>query len=81
MFRHTARNPAGYTISQDVEGKVVEHDTLQCCHCGAHWEVIRGSGIARGFCQLCMGPTCGKQECEARCRPLEQQLREAESRG
>ena len=39
-------------------------DTAQCCHCGAHFVVVRGSGKTRGFCTECMGPTCGKPECD-----------------
>lgn len=63
MFGENAvRRPAGY-IRIDGDGPVVEHDTMQCVHCGAHWIVVPGSGRTRGWCMRCNGPHCGGQAC------------------
>jgi len=51
-------------------------DTLQCVHCGCHWQVRRGSKITRGFCFNCNGPICSKK-C-AVCVPAEQKLENIE---
>lgn len=58
------RRPHGHIIIDGVEIA----STKQCCHCGRHYTSIRGSGIKRGFCLKCMGPTCGKPRCD-RCIP------------
>jgi hypothetical protein len=50
------------------EGPVVEHDTKQCCHCGGHFIIRRGSGVRRGWCTRCQGVTCGGERCWE-CRP------------
>lgn len=51
---------AGYVFITNREtGKTVENSTLQCGHCGKHWQVVKGSGRKRGFCTICMKPTCG----------------------
>lgn len=52
-------------------------DTLQCCHCGGHFEHVPGSGRRRGFCLACYGVTCGAVRCNP-CRPFEQQLDDRE---
>jgi hypothetical protein len=58
-----------------------EYDTLQCVHqCGGHWQVRPGSGIIRGFCLNCDGPTCGQPACDP-CVPLEKALLEMERAG
>ena len=62
MYEHTARRPNGYSISDGNRG-VIEHDTKMCCHCGAHFDVIKGSGRIRGFCKNCMEMTCGQPAC------------------
>ena len=54
-------------------------DTLQCCHCNTHWIIHPGSGIERGWCLKCMGPTCGLSRCY-QCTPFEQVLDEWERR-
>jgi hypothetical protein len=46
-----------------VDGQQVA-TTRQCCHCGAHFISIKGSGVDRGFCLGCMKITCGKKECD-----------------
>lgn len=72
--QHTASSPRGTIIISDGFSEV-EHDTLQCVHCGKHWVVVRGSGIRRNFCRKCMGPTCGCQACEpSNCMPVEKRL-------
>lgn len=73
MYLHTAKRPAGHTFETTPEGKLVEHDTLQCVHCGMHWQVVPKSGRKRGFCMKCMGVTCGPQ-CSAACDPWEKQM-------
>ena len=77
MYQHTARRPAGHTFETDLEGRLEEHDTLQCVHCARHWQVIVGSGRKRGFCMKCMGVTCGSQKCMD-CNPWEKQMDIAE---
>lgn len=77
MKQHTVLRPAGYTSITYPEGKIIEADTLQCVHCGAHWEVKPGSGKLRGFCSRCNGPVCGPKCSE--CVPAEQQLENIES--
>lgn len=67
------RKPHGSCI---LDGREVG-TTLQCVHCGAHFLSVKGSGIKRGFCTKCMGPTCGKSQC-FRCKPYEKQIEEIE---
>lgn len=47
--------------------------TLSCVHCNSHWIVVKGSGIKRGWCTLCFGPTCGAVQC-FNCVPFEKKL-------
>ena len=56
-------------------------ETLQCVHCGMHWDRIPGSGIQRGFCLKCHGVLCGKPQCMSECKPFEQWLEEVERGG
>lgn len=58
MYNHTLKKPNGYAISTGPLG-TIECDTLQCVHCGGHWDHKPGSGITRGWCKLCNGPFCG----------------------
>ncbi|MES2342318.1 MAG: hypothetical protein V4597_11615 [Pseudomonadota bacterium] len=62
MERHTAptgqRSGILVTTPYDSD-KVTQSDTVQCCHCGATWVFIPGSGKTRGRCFLCNGFTCG----------------------
>jgi hypothetical protein len=73
--REAVRKPHGNfsIIDPGSPTLVIEGDTLQCCHCGAHWVPIRGSGKQRGFCMKCMQVTCGKPEC-IECLPQEKML-------
>ena len=52
---------------------MIEIDTLQCCHCGGHFEVVKGSGKIRGWCMLCNQVTCGKPKCDEH-YPIEKKL-------
>lgn len=51
-------------------------ETLQCCHCGMHWDRVPGSGTQRGFCLKCNGVLCGKERCLSECKPFEKWLDE-----
>lgn len=33
--------------------------TMQCCHCGGHFQAQPGSGKVRGWCMNCSGFVCG----------------------
>lgn len=68
------RKPDGYTKTTGPHGEIVDADTLVCAHCGAHWEVLAGSGRLRGFCRRCMGYVCGQPACMAVCHTAEQKL-------
>jgi hypothetical protein len=73
LRKNSRLRPAGYTVSSDFDGGLHEADTLQCVHCGLHWQVVKGSGRVRGFCMRCNGVTCGQKKC-GECVPSEQQL-------
>jgi len=71
--------PAGHIVIGDPgSDRVIERDTLQCVHCGAHFVIQPGSGNRRGFCLCCNGPTCGRPECDV-CVPTEQKLENIEA--
>lgn len=53
--------------------------TLQCCHCGGHFEVVKGSGTRRGFCLKCGSVTCGDAGCDP-CYPVEKRFDDWEKR-
>jgi hypothetical protein len=72
------RKPAGYTKTTGPHGEIIDCDTLQCCHCGGHWEVIVGSGRLRGFCTKHLDYTCGRPECMV-CLDKEQRLENLEA--
>lgn len=55
-----------------VDGRQVA-DTQCCCHCGAHWVPVKGSGTRRGFCMRCMHATCGQPDCDP-CVPIDIRL-------
>lgn len=61
-----------------VDG-VQRGSTLQCPHCGCHFESVAGSGKRRTFCLHCMAVTCGGRGCDA-CIPVEARLENAEGR-
>jgi hypothetical protein len=60
-----------------VDDKVVA-TTRQCCHCGNHFIMVKGSGRLRGWCMKCHGITCGNIEC-CPCIPFEKKLEEVEA--
>lgn len=60
-----------------VDGAVLA-DTLQCCHCNAHFVSLRGSGVQRGWCMRCNQTTCGKKHCDE-CVPFEKKCDELEA--
>lgn len=51
---------------------LLEIKTLQCVHCGGHFEAKPGSGKIRGFCTNCNGFVCGPKCAE--CVPMEKML-------
>jgi hypothetical protein len=55
-----------------VDGRQVA-STKQCCHCGGHFVMEKGSGKLRGWCMKCHEITCGKIEC-CKCVPFEKKL-------
>ncbi len=77
MRRNTRLRPAGHVIVTPPVGPIIEVDTLQCVHCGAHWQPKPGSGNVRGFCMKCNGPICGAACAE--CMPAEQRLENIEA--
>lgn len=79
MFRHSSRKAKGYATWNYPDQKPIEKDTMQCVHCGAHWYIDPGSGIQRGWCMNCNGPTCGKKEC-CECIPFMKKIETAEKR-
>jgi hypothetical protein len=60
-----------------ADGSVVA-TTKQCCHCGNHFVMIKGSKKKRGWCMKCHNITCGKLEC-CPCVPFEKKLELAEA--
>ena len=77
MRQNTALRPAGYSMITEPEKTIIEEDTLQCVHCGCHWQVKPGSGNVRGFCGKCNGPICGAKCLE--CVPIERGLENMEA--
>lgn len=68
------RRPSGSII---INGQEVAN-TLQCVHGGEHFISRRGSGVTRGFCMRCQGPTCGSPDHDV-CIPFEKRLDEYEA--
>ena len=54
------------------DGSVVA-TTKQCCHCGNHFVMVKGSGRKRGYCMKCNKITCGALGC-CECVPFERKL-------
>lgn len=50
--------------------------TKMCPHCGAHFNMVKGSGTRRAWCFKCDAVTCGKPECDA-CIPIEARFENA----
>lgn len=75
FFNHSHRSPDGYTVITGPEG-ITEVDTKQCCHCGEHFNYVKGSGAVRGRCLGCKqgkNLTCGKPECNEHF-PIEERM-------
>ena len=73
------REEASYAIISGPDKEVFsEVKYLQCCHCGAHFQLIPGSKVDRGICMRCYGVTCGKKSCDP-CVPTERRLELMES--
>lgn len=53
--------------------------TLQCPHCGCHFESRPGSGARRTFCMRCSAVTCGAAACDP-CVPFEARVEYVEGR-
>src|SRR4051812_5890735 len=68
----------GHVFISGPSGEQLRADTKQCCHCGRHWIVLKGSGILRGYCQGCDHSTCGAAECDP-CIPQEARLENIEA--
>lgn len=56
-------NPHGFFEVTNLDGETTRGETLQCCHCGGHWQLVKGSGRVRGFCTRCNQVTCGSESC------------------
>jgi len=63
MFESSVRKPSGTVIFTSPEGMISEADTVQCVHCGGHFQWVKGSGIKRSYCMACKGMTCGGASC------------------
>ena len=68
-------------LLRTLDGVETERPTLMCAHCQYTWVVQPGSGRRRGFCRNCMGPTCGRRDCELLCVPWEQAMERLEGGG
>ncbi len=62
----------GVIIADTDDGRS-ETPTYQCCHCGRHFTMRKGSGRIRGFCTKCLRVTCGDKECDP-CVPFQKKL-------
>lgn len=72
---------AGSSAVEPGESAAETGETLMCVHCQKHWIIKPGSGMQRGFCFNCDGPTCGKQHCEEHCVPFEKAIEQSEAQG
>lgn len=73
MYAKTLRKSHGHIIIRHEDGSKIQADTKQCCHCGAHFVFVKGSGVLRGFCTKCHDITCGKIDC-CKCEPYEKKI-------
>lgn len=74
----SGKHLAGHTKTTGPYGELIDADVLQCVHCRHTWEIVAGSGVARGFCSRCCGYTCGSRAC-MECVPYEQRLENEEA--
>jgi hypothetical protein len=67
------RRPHGHFERTGPYGEIEQGDTISCVHCRRHYESRVGLDRQLGWCGRCMGPTCGRTECQV-CVPYEQRL-------
>lgn len=77
MSEVTNPRHSGTYFSMGLWGELTEGQTLQCCHCQHTWVLAKGSGRTRGFCQNCMGYTCGPACVD--CIPVEVRIENLEA--
>jgi len=70
MFNYGDSKASGIVIATGLDGKEIQQDTHQCCHCGRHWIVVKGSGRPHVFCKKCGDWTCSKSTCLIDCNPI-----------
>ena len=83
FLQHTSpgRVKGSFSISGPLlPGQASEGETLMCMHCQNHWRIRPGSGMERGWCSNCNGPTCGWQQCETTCVHFEKAIEIMEGR-
>lgn len=73
LFRHSSLHPSGHFEISSPDGPTIRGETMHCCHCSKHWNIVIGSGRDRGFCFKCNKVTCGAAACDP-CVPIEKQL-------
>ena len=75
------RNPKGYAVVTNVDGRVREFDTYTCAHCQRVTHVMAGQKPEDlgGLCRHCMGLVCS-QCVDAPCVPAEEMIRAIERR-
>jgi hypothetical protein len=56
--------------------KVTRQQLVMCCHCGMHFQEPRDGFF---FCDRCVGPVCGQQQCVEKCVHLEQWMENMEA--
>ena len=77
-LKNSSLRPHGHIFITDPDGRETGLDCHQCCHCDAHFAIVKGSGKIRGFCTRCMQSTCGRPECHE-CVPFEKKLEQVEA--
>lgn len=78
-----SRKPGGVIVISEPGKKLVEIDTITCCHCQRVVPLNKPDGTKLpppSFCLQCMRPTCPACGADGRCRPFEKAVQEAENR-
>lgn len=70
---------AFFFTDQDTK-ETTQYQSLQCKHCGGHWQLQPGSGKIRGWCKNCEGPLCGEKKCMSECKHHMQWVEEEEAK-
>lgn len=68
----------GVPVLSGRDGRLVEHDTVLCCHCQAVLK-LNTPGNAYGFCTRCSRYHCPTEACEV-CTPFMRAIDRAEDR-